>query len=172
MEANGLPDLRAQYSEGCAALRHYSLCVSNVRVVTIAQGLVLLAGTAAFVQKDIFPLAIVVSLFGIFFSIALWSLQRSYWMCFDAILAAVLKLESFSAAATGYKGPWSSYEESSKAAFGQVWWRILVKHGPYWLFVLAFCAVLIRSLLGLSLSECVVCTAVRSWFCHLFGCRG
>jgi hypothetical protein len=146
MEYSGLPDLKVQYSEGCTALRHYSLCVFNVRVVTIAQGLILLAGAAALWQKDSFTSAMVASLFGVFFSAALWALQRSYWMCFNAILSAVLILERSASTSTSLTGPWASYEGQSKVAFGKLWWRILVKNGPYWLFALSFVVIFILAL--------------------------
>ena len=146
MENSGLPDLKAQYSEGCTALRHYSLCVFNVRVVTIAQGLILLTGAAALLQKDALTPAMVASLFGVFFSAALWALQRSYWMCFDAILSTVLLLEKSSNTSTNLKGPWASYKEQSGVAFGKLWWRILVKHGPYWLFALSFVIIIMLAL--------------------------
>jgi len=146
MEHPGQLDLKAQYSEGCTALRHYSLCVFNVRVVTIAQGLILLAGSSALLQKGSIIPAIVASIFGVFFSAALLALQRSYWMCFEAILSTVLALEKSSSISSEPIGPWSSYDKQSDIAFKKRWWIILVKYGPYGLFFTFFVLVFILAL--------------------------
>jgi hypothetical protein len=146
MEHSGQPDLKTQYSEGCTALRHYSLCVFNVRVVTIAQGLILLAGAFALLQKGSVIPAMVASIFGVFFSAALWALQRSYWLCFNAILSTVLAFEKASNISSELIGPWSNYDKQSEVAFGKLWWIILVKNGPYWLFSIFFILVFILAL--------------------------
>lgn len=146
-------DLKVQYSEGCSALRHYSLCIFNVRAVTLAQGLILLAGASLLLRDCMFFLSIVVSAFGLFFSIVLWALQRSYWLCFDSMLNAVIRFEEHSRPSRKLPGPWMSYNTKRRDAYGRLWWRLTVKHGPYWLFAIAFAALIggaVSGVLGLA----------------------
>lgn len=142
-------DLKSQYSEGGSALRHYSLCILNVRAVTLAQGLILLAGASLLVRECMLLLSLVVSAFGLFFSVVLWALQRSYWVCFDSMLQAVIRLEEYSRPSDDPPGPWMSYKVTRKYAYGQLWWRLTVKHGPYWLLALAFAVLIFGAVAGL-----------------------
>jgi hypothetical protein len=142
-------DLKSQYSEGGSAVRHYSLCILNVRVVTLAQGLILLAGASFLIREGMLFLSFVVSAFGLFFSVVLWALQRSYWVCFDCMLDAVIRLEEYSRPSDLPLGPWASYKVRRKDAYGQLWWRLTVKHGPYWLLALAFAGLILGAAVGL-----------------------
>lgn len=57
--------LKAPYTEGGSALRHYSLCIFNLRAVTVAQGLVLVTGSTLLLKDRSFIAAGAVSVFGI-----------------------------------------------------------------------------------------------------------
>ena len=109
-------DLKPQYSEGGSAVRHYSLCILNVRVVTLAQGLILLAGASFLIREGMLFLSLVVSGFGLFFSIVLWALQRSYWVCFDCMLDAVIRLEEYSRPSDLTLGPWAGGKHPARKA--------------------------------------------------------
>src|SRR5262245_48797168 len=91
-------DAKARYSEVSSALRHYSSCVFNLRLATIAQGLILLGGAAALLRSSAYLLATIVAVFGLFFSMVLWALQRSYWIAFEGLLPVGLELERLGAA--------------------------------------------------------------------------
>jgi hypothetical protein len=130
-------DAKSRYAEGAAALRHYSLCVANLRMVTTAQGLIVLTGCGVLLQNGESAAAGLAALFGILFTGALYAMQRSYWICFNSILQAVIQLEGRTSnddSRLAGLGPWTAYDLSRNAAYGASWWKILVKHGPYWLF--------------------------------------
>jgi hypothetical protein len=137
--------MKAPYAEGGSALRHYSLCIFNLRVVTVAQGLVLVTGSTLLLKDSYFISAGAVSIFGILFTLALYAMQRSYWICFDSVLTSVLKIESDIA---GQSGPWVAYDAAKDRAYGRLWWKILVKHGPFWLFWLGFSAIIAVAVAG------------------------
>jgi len=139
-------DAKAKYAEGASALRHYSLCIFNLRTVTLAQGILLLGGTAILFRSCLFNPAAVVSIFGLLVSVALWRLQRSYWDCFDSVLHSVVDLEQRAAAPQDPLGPWASYKRKQDVVVEEFWWRLWVKHGPYWLISLAFGCVLVASI--------------------------
>lgn len=149
-----VPDLKAQYSEGGSALRHYSLCVLNLRVVTVAQGLILLTGSAVLFREGLFVAAGLTAVFGIIVALVLWAVQRSYWICFDSVLAAVVAIEKKGKVGEIF-GPWGSYDMARKNAYGAFWWNLLVKHVPYLLLWIAFSAILAASIMAESRSGSV-----------------
>lgn len=140
------PDfLKASYSEAGSCLRHYSLCIFNLRVVTVAQGLALVTGSLLLLKEGRLVGAGAVSLLGVLFTLALYAMQRSYWICFDSILNSAVMVERD---IVGQLGPWSAYEVAKAKAYGRSWWKILVKHGPYWLFWLAFMVIIVAAIMG------------------------
>jgi hypothetical protein len=141
------PDLKSQYSEGCGALRHYSLCVLNLRIVAIAQGLLLLGAGGALLKQSLLGAAAVVAAFGLLFTAVLWAIQRSYWTCFDAIFQAVIEIEKRGAPGLEHRGPWNAYASARRTAYEQTWWKLLVRHAPYALLALAFALELAATLL-------------------------
>jgi hypothetical protein len=48
------PDIKSKYTEGCSALRHYSVCVLNTRTITIAQGFAILTGAIYTIKEGLF----------------------------------------------------------------------------------------------------------------------
>lgn|SRR5215213_471402 len=131
------PDVKSQYGEGCSALRHYSLCVLNTRTITIAQGFVLLTAAAYLIKERAFALSAFVSLFGLLFTHVLKKLQENYWLHFEAILRAIVKIEHPSS-----KGPWRIYAKQRWLRHKRTQWRVLVVNGPSNLLLIACLAIL------------------------------
>jgi len=140
-----MPDLaldqKTKYNEGCNALRHYSLCVMNMRTVTIAQGLVLLSGTAYLINQKAFQYSFSLAIFGLLFTGVLYGLQKSYWEHFEKILEAVVILEISSDENSTAEGPWSAYKENRKTLFDRPLWGLWVRHGPFMLLLMALLGI-------------------------------
>jgi hypothetical protein len=132
------PDNKSQYAEGCNALRHYSLCVLNTRVLTIAQGFALLSAAAYFIKEGILLLSIFVSFFSLLFTLVLHELQRNYWLHFESILKRVVELErSRDSSNQSPDGPWGAYQEQRIARHEKKRWRYFVVNGPFNLLLFA-----------------------------------
>src|ERR1051325_6115579 len=123
------PGIKAKYSEGCSALRHYSVCVLNTRTITIAQGFAILTGAIYTIKEGLFPTSFCISIFGLLFTVVLNRLQRNYWLHCNAILEVVVELET--------NGPWTAYSVQRTKRHEQKIWRILVIDGPFYLLVIA-----------------------------------
>jgi hypothetical protein len=123
------PGIKAKYSEGCSALRHYSVCVLNTRTITIAQGFAILTGAIYAIKEGLFWTSLCISVFGLFFTAVLNRLQKNYWLHCNAILKEVVELET--------NGPWTAYSIQRAKRHEQKRWRILVVDGPFYLLVTA-----------------------------------
>ena len=81
------------YAEGCSMLRHYSSTVMHIRTVTVAQGLVVLAG-AGFLNRELqLAASLSVALFGVALTGVLFFLHENYYRHFETILSVVVDLE-------------------------------------------------------------------------------
>ena len=123
------PDNKARYTEGCSALRHYSVCVLNTRTITIAQGFAILTGAIYTIKEGLFLTSLCISVFGLLFTAVLNRLQKNYWLHCDTILEKVVELEG--------NGPWTAYRDQRKKRHEQKIWEILVVNGPFYLLVAA-----------------------------------
>ena len=135
------PLLLCKYTEGCHALRHYSLGVLRVRTITIVQGLALLAAAGYFVREHERFYAMAIALFGLAFTAVLNRLQSNYWRHFEAVLSYITTLEALHPGGVS-PGPWSAYGGQREDRFSRRSWRVLTIHGPYLLLLAALVAVL------------------------------
>lgn len=130
MAPNSAPlDLKYQYSEGGSALRHYSLCILNVRAVTLAQGLILLAGASFLIRECMLFLSLVVSAFGLSSRSSFGRFSVAIGLCFDCMLQAVIRLEEYSRPSEGPPGPLMSYRGQKK---GRIWPALVEAHHQTW----------------------------------------
>ena len=136
------PDIKAQYNEGCNAVRHYSLCVMNMRTVTIAQGIVILSAAIYLINQNAFHPSLWLCGFGLLFTGILYMLQKSYWEHFETILEAVVNLETIANKGDSERGPWSAYRKHRTNRFKDRIWRLLVRHGPFLLLLAALLGLL------------------------------
>jgi hypothetical protein len=127
------PGIKAKYSEGCSALRHYSVCVLNTRTITIAQGFAILTGAIYTIKEGLFWISLCISVFGLLFTAVLNRLQKNYWLHCNAILKEVVELET--------NGPWTAYSVQRAKRHEQKIWRTLVVDGPFHLLVTALVAL-------------------------------
>ena len=127
------PDNKARYTEGCSALRHYSVCVLNTRTITIAQGFAILTGAIYTIKEGLFLTSLCISVFGLLFTAVLNRLQKNYWLHCDTILEKVVELEG--------NGPWTAYSVQRAKRHEQKIWKIPVVDGPFYLLVTALVAL-------------------------------
>lgn len=127
------PDIKAKYTEGCSALRHYSVCVLNTRTITIAQGFAILTGAIYTIKEGLFWYSLCISVFGLLFTAVLNRLQKNYWLHCDAILTKVVELER--------NGPWTAYSIQRAKRHEQKIWKMMVVDGPFYLLVTALVAL-------------------------------
>jgi hypothetical protein len=125
--------IRAKYSEGCSALRHYSVCVLNTRTITIAQGFAILTGAIYTIKEGLFWTSLCISVFGLLFTAVLKMLQKNYWLHCNAILKVVVELET--------NGPWTAYHDQRAKRHEQRIWKVMVVDGPFYLLVTALVAL-------------------------------
>jgi len=123
------PGIKAKYSEGCSALRHYSVCVLSTRTITIAQGFAILTGAIYTIKEGLFRASLCISVFGLLFTAILNRLQKNYWLHCNAILKKVVELEG--------DGPWTAYNDQRKNRHGQRIWKVMVVDGPFYLLGIA-----------------------------------
>lgn len=127
------PGIKAKYSEGCSALRHYSVCVLNTRTITIVQGFAILTGAIYTIKEGLFRTSLCISVFGLLFTAVLNRLQKNYWLHCNAILKVVVELET--------NGPWTAYSVQRAKRHEQKIWKIPVVDGPFYLLVIALVAL-------------------------------
>lgn len=139
----------ALYTETCNALRHYSICIMNMRTLVVAQGLALLSA-AGYTSKFDNPLFFYLVIgFGILFTLTLQSQQKNYLGDFEIHLGIVAELEE--ELGNGTKGgSWKKYKEErhehlrkKKSPF-----RLLIESGPYNLFLVCFAFLLFLKIVG------------------------
>lgn len=66
------------YKESCTMLRHYSNSSLTIRVVLIAQGIIVLSGGGYLFRTNEFKLAAIAAAFGLLFTIVLLLLHKNY----------------------------------------------------------------------------------------------
>ena len=145
-------DLKSKYTEGCSALRHYSICVLNTRTVTIAQGFLILTAAVYLIRDRLFAASLAISFFGLLFTIVLNRLQMNYWIHFNSILETVVRLENPTNANNSVMGPWSAYHAQRNERHLKIKWKILVVYGPYYLLTFALAIIVIYNLVMLTIS--------------------
>ena len=146
------PENKTKYTEGCSALRHYSVCVLNTRTITIAQGFAILTGAIYTIKEGLFWSSLCISVFGLLFTAVLNRLQKNYWLHCNAILKIVVELER--------NGPWTAYSIQRAKRHEQKLWKVMVVDGPFYLLVIA--------LVGLNLYNAYKLAVLRYSMIFLF----
>ena len=78
-EKSGAPlEVIEVYKEGCATFRHYSSAALNIRVSTIAQGVVLMTAVGFLLKEGLLEYARYAAGFGFFFTFILLFLHENY----------------------------------------------------------------------------------------------
>jgi hypothetical protein len=138
-------NLVGRYSEGYNALRHYSGSVMNVRTLAIVQGFTVAGAAGYLLRQGEYVFSFYVSVFGILFTVLLYSLQRNYWLHFKAFLDYVIGVELYMGGigANLSVGPWSVYNEKRRKRHRRWWWSISAIHGPSLLLLLALVLIMV-----------------------------
>lgn len=82
------------YSEAMHVFRHYSLAAMNLRVIVLAQGLVILSGTGLLMAKKEYLYSAASAVFGCIFTLSLLLFHKNLQQKLDSIVEIVLSLES------------------------------------------------------------------------------
>jgi len=138
----------ALYQEACQNLRHYSTCILHMRILTVAQGILVLTGAAALLIRDQLWLSITASVFGLLFTALLFSLHRNYWLHFRAMLRTAVAFEE-RLTVNDLNGPWAKYNSARRARHQRWFWRISAVEGPFVLLVVSFLVLIVRDLWSL-----------------------
>ena len=137
------------YAEGCSTLRHYSSALMHIRTVTVAQGLIVLAGAGLLNRESLLAASLCVALFGVALTGVLFFLHENYYQHFETILKCVIDVEKSRTSGSSCTGPWSAYDENRKemiarfGAFGCWPWH----RGPFALLFVAFGMVIVWTVL-------------------------
>lgn len=142
-QMHGQIDTKNEYAEGCNALRLYSAGVLQMRILTVAQGIVLLTIIGLLLKNGKMTLALSAATFGILFTCLLWALQRNYWLHFSAILNRVTEIESHRASTGMYDGPWTEYSKQRRLRHSLLRWYLSAVQGPFLLLIGAFAVVIV-----------------------------
>jgi len=124
------------YEETGKALRHYSNCLIKARTLALVQGFAIIGASGILLNKQ-FPgyYFILLGLFGLLMSFALWRLQNVYLKHFDGFLNSAMSLEP-------RQGPWTLYNSLRSSWYSKWWKRCLKIHFPFFL-IMAACLALI-----------------------------
>lgn len=129
--------LESLYGEGAQALRHYSAAILNIRNVAIAQGFAVLTAEAYLMTENQWTLLVGATVFGVCLTVVLCALQWNCKRYFDAMLPAVVALESKSC--SGIPGPWTTYHSIKTSPRRWARYRLPTLHGLFFLLMLTQC---------------------------------
>ena len=129
------------YTEAGNNFRNYSQCSLNVRLATVAQGVVLLTGCGYTVVEDQKWFALILSVFGLLFTFMLFLLHSAYLKAADEMCRAAGKIE-LQSGFRGY-GPFYRYRRIRRKRFGSFWVRMFTIHAAFFLISFSFsvCAI-------------------------------
>jgi hypothetical protein len=143
-------DTNTLYTEGSNSLRHYSSAVLNTKNIAIAQGFVILTAAGYLIRERAFGSSLSISLFGLLFTYILYRLQENYWSHFNAILDAVVDLETNRKSDNVPCGHWKAYKEGRDNKRDQWLWKFFVATGPFVLLLFALVVIIIIDLIQIS----------------------
>jgi hypothetical protein len=131
------------YEESCAAFRHYSTAVMNIRMLVFAQGFVVLTGVGYLINGKEYLWALFSSIFGMGFTTILAMIQWSYYNHANNILKFLLSFEVKVSSNQEDYGPWNVYAREKNKRYESKFCKALIVYGPYLLFLVAFAILLI-----------------------------
>lgn len=132
------------YEEGCAAIRHYSLALRNIRTIAIAQGFAVLTAVFYLAKEGDFFLSAGASIFGIALTGILYQLHQNYYSHARSVLTYVIDLEKRYLEQTG--GPWSAMEKMMAEDWSKRYVRFALNKAMYLLLIFALIGALIFDL--------------------------
>ncbi len=96
------------YTEASQSYRHYSISIREIRIISIAQGIIVLTGSGYLLQNKLYNGALAVAVFGILLTFSLWRLHKTYYrnlINYLEYLSEHLEMDS---------GPWSNHRQFHK----------------------------------------------------------
>lgn len=121
----------AHYEQACEACRHYSIHVREIRTITIAQGITVLAGAGYLLKEKLYLESLLATILGFLLTLTLWSMHKMY---FDHSLGMQ---EYISKNLENKKGPWSNHRESRQKRLEGKLKHDLFKHGVFLLLTVS-----------------------------------
>lgn len=126
------------YEERCNALRHYSSIITDLRKVTIIQGFVIVTATIFLMKENLISYSIVLSLFGLLFTLILIRQQKNDLDIFS-IFENQIKIPDNPESSDD---PWVNYTILRKERLDKWWNKLSIIYGPSLLILLAFLTLL------------------------------
>ncbi len=117
------------YNESCEAYRHYSISIREIRIIAIVQGIVVLTGSGYLLQNKFYTGALAVAVFGIFLTLSLWRLHKTYYrnaMSYLEYITEQLEMNS---------GPWSNHKRFHKRRISRKFVHSILKDSIFILFL-------------------------------------
>jgi hypothetical protein len=127
------------YSEACNTLRHYSNASLTVRVLSVVQGIAILAAWAYALTQKISPLMIVFPIAGLLFTVLLYRFHIGYFRAtvFFYNKAAKIEEKLFDPEFR----PIEAYNEKHAKLYESIWGKLFTLNAPFaligTLFILA-----------------------------------
>lgn len=135
-------DEETKYNESCNFMRHYSNCSLTIRVIAIAQGLVLMSAWGIAIKNNVENmLLILISVFGILFTLLLHSMHRGYLTAVNVYAGVAEQLE----ASKNNNNPVSTYNAVRSDIYKNILVKAVTIHATFTLVGLAFIGLLIFS---------------------------
>ncbi len=127
------------YSETCNTLRHYSNASLTVRVLSVVQGIAILAAWAYALTQKLSPFTVVFPVAGLLFTVLLYRFHIGYFRAtaFFYDKASQMEEKLFD---SDYR-PIAAYNEKHREIYGNIWGKLFTLNAPFaligTLFVLA-----------------------------------
>ncbi len=135
-EQNPTISIDTLYSEACTTLRHYSRASMTIRVLSFAQAMIIVSGIGLLVQGNYYLKASFASIFGLFFTFTLFSLQSAYFKNAKTLMNHISKMEEkYDGDNMGSIRP---LKMQRNERIDSIWKESIIIHGPYFLFGLMF----------------------------------
>lgn len=137
------------YEAGSNAVLHYSKLIWQTRVITLAQGFIILGGYLTVIKdfQDDFFLHLLTCAVGILFSLIMRSLQRNYMTDYRNHLSQVCIIEQQYPLVDSLSGvqitPWQVHKERHEASRRKFAFKVFVVEGPYFFFIVCYCGLLL-----------------------------
>ena len=128
------------YDEGCSGLRHYSLALRNIRIITITQGFAILTAACYLTKENQPNLAIGASVFGIMITGVMYQLYKLYHSHAASLSDYVAEIET--KYLEYHQGPWQKIRENRDLKWMGIFQKFTISGGIYAVFVLSMGGVI------------------------------
>jgi hypothetical protein len=123
------------YEQACEGFRHYSTHVREIRTVSIAQGITVLAGAGYLENQGLYAEAFSATGLGFLLTLTLWSMHKMYFdhsMVMQQYISEVLEKGG---------GPWTNHRESRRKRLEGKVKHDLFKHGVFILLAISLVGI-------------------------------